>query len=139
MKDADKPQRDTKQRRMICDAVMKRCDHPNADEIYLDVHAQDSRISKATVYRNLKVLSDNGEITHVRVPGADRYDSTLRNHYHIICMQCGKVIDAPIKYEAARDRFVETETGFLIRRHRAVFEGLCPDCRKKNSEAAEHE
>lgn len=130
MKDSEMKQRDTRQRRMVYEAVAQRRDHPSADEIYQDVHTRDSRISKATVYRNLNVLSENREINHVRVPGADRYDHTTENHYHIICLHCGKVIDSPIRYIADNDAIVEEDTGFRISRHRTVFEGVCPECQK---------
>ncbi len=132
MDNKSKQQRDTRQRRMIYDNVMSRCDHPGADEIYLDVHSQDEKISKGTVYRNLGILSENGDILHVRVPGADRYDSRLDNHYHILCTECGRVIDAPIEYNKKSDLIVEEQTGFVIKRHRAFFEGICPECLAKN-------
>ena len=46
-----KQQRKSRQRQMILDAVMTRCDHPTADQIYLDVRAEDDKISRGTVYR----------------------------------------------------------------------------------------
>lgn len=55
-----KIQRSTKQRQLILEAVEKRHDHPTADQIYLDVHAVDERISRGTVYRNLGILSASG-------------------------------------------------------------------------------
>ena len=123
-----KVQRDTKQRRLIYETVMKHYDHPNAEEIYTDVHLQDAKISKGTVYRNLKILSDNEDIFHIKVPGADRYDSTLKNHYHILCTECGIVIDAPIDYISPNDDLVEEKTDFKIQKHQTVFEGVCPKC-----------
>lgn len=131
MNDAAKKQRDTRQRRMVYNAVTSRCDHPSADEIYSDVHAADPGIGKATVYRNLKTLSEYGEIRHVKIPGVDRYDLTLDDHYHIICTQCGKVVDCPIEYNRTNDTVAADETGFVVTRHRTVFEGICPECQKK--------
>lgn len=131
MEEVLKPQRDTRQRREVLDEVMGRCDHPAADDIYLSLHGTDPKISKGTVYRNLNLLSDNEEITHVRVPGADRYDSRLENHYHMICMVCGKVVDAPIDYASEFDIKAASKTGFIINRHRTVFEGICPECGKE--------
>lgn len=128
----DKQQRETKQRRMVYDAVMKHFDHPNAEDIYAEVHALDGKISKATVYRNLRLLAENGEIMPVKVPGADRFDSTLTLHYHIICTECGAVEDVPIEYEAEKDSCAESLTGYDIKRHRTVFEGICPKCRKNS-------
>lgn len=121
----------SKQRQMILDAVMTRCDHPTADQIYLDVRAKDDKISRGTVYRNLGILSEKDEITNVKVPSADRYDSRLDRHYHIFCTGCGKVFDAPLKYREQYDEQIEKETGFKINRHRLIFEGLCTECNNK--------
>ena len=123
--------RNSKQRQMILDAVMTRCDHPTADQIYLDVRAKDDKISRGTVYRNLGILSEKDEITNVKVPSADRYDSRLDRHYHIFCTGCGKVFDAPLKYREQYDEQIEKEPGFKINRHRLIFEGLCTECNNK--------
>ena len=132
-----KKQRNSKQRQIILDAVMARCDHPTADQIYLDARAKDDRISRGTVYRNLGVLAESGEITNVKVPAADRYDSRPDRHYHLLCTDCGKVFDAPLPYHAEYDDAVARETGFRISRHRTVFEGLCPACSRKNEDESD--
>ncbi len=103
-------------------------DHPTADQIYLEVRKADDRISRGTVYRNLEKLADMGSLLHVKVPGADRYDSRLDLHYHMICRKCGKVFDAPVDYRQELDAQVFNFSGFHVERHRTVFEGLCPDC-----------
>ena len=82
-----KHQRNSRQREIIRDAVMARCDHPTADQIYLDVREKDDKISRGTVYRNLGILSENGNVTNVKVPAADRYDSRLDRHYHLFCTE----------------------------------------------------
>lgn len=124
-------QRNTKQRQMILDAVAKRCDHPTADAIYDEIHGIDPKVSKGTVYRNLNILTENGDITHVKVPAADRFDSRLDKHYHLICMKCGKVVDAPMVYMEDCDERIAEQTGFAIDRHRMFFEGICCDCQNK--------
>lgn len=125
-----KQQRNSRQREIILDAVMARNDHPTADQIYLDVRQKDEKISRGTVYRNLGVLSDNGNITNVKVPAADRYDYRLDQHYHMLCTKCKKVWDAPMNYQENYDEQIEKETGFRISRHRIIFEGICPECSK---------
>ncbi len=125
-----KQQRNSRQRQIIMDAVMARCDHPTADQIYLDVREKDEKISRGTVYRNLGILSENDNITNVKVPAADRYDSRLDRHYHMFCTKCKKVWDAPMSYQEKYDEQIEGETGFQISRHRIIFEGLCPECSK---------
>ena len=125
-----KKQRNSRQRQMILEAVRTRCDHPTADQIYLDVRAKDDKISRGTVYRNLGVLSEDGEITNVKVPAADRYDSRQDLHYHLFCTDCKRVFDAPLAYRGEYDAQVAAETGFQISRHRIIFEGICPECAK---------
>lgn len=126
-------QRHTKQRQLILEEVQSRCDHPTADQIYLAVRAKDGRISRGTVYRNLGILEEAHEITHVKVPTADRYDLRLDPHDHMVCMCCGATIDAPFPYQDTLDEQVEPETGFRIQRHHTIFEGLCAECQRRQA------
>ena len=123
--------RNTRQRQLVLDAVRARRDHPSADQIYLDVRAVDGRSSRGTVYRNLSILEESGEILHVKVPTADRYDNRLDLHYHLLCMGCGAVKDVEIPYHQELDRELAEKTGYFIARHRTVFEGFCPECRRR--------
>lgn len=126
-----KQQRNTRQRRLVLEAVQSSNDHPTADQIYMQIREKDGKISRGTVYRNLSILAEGKEITHVKVPAADRYDFRLDNHYHMVCICCGAVCDAPIRYKEEYDRMMETETGFCVERHRTIFEGICLECQKK--------
>ena len=123
-----KQQRNTRQRQLVLEAVRAHRDHPSADQIYLDVRAADEHISRGTVYRNLNLLEQNGEILHVKVPGMDRFDWRVDYHYHLLCTGCGAVIDVPTPYHAELDRELAGQTGYRIARHRLIFEGLCPAC-----------
>ena len=125
-----KARRDTKQRQLVLNAVRSRSDHPTAEQIYESVHARDEHVSRGTVYRNLALLAEDGEINHVKVPGADRFDLTVELHCHLLCVRCGRVCDAPAEY---RHEHVAAQTGYGSVRHRTVYEGICPDCL-----AAEH-
>ncbi len=123
-----KQHRETKQRQIILEAVQSRNDHPSAEQIYEDVHALNPRISHGTVYRNLNCLSEEGVICRVRIPGADRYDLRTDKHYHMLCVKCKKVFDAPCIYKEYLDDETMAETGFSITRHRLIFEGVCRQC-----------
>lgn len=125
--------RETKQRRIVLETVRNHTDHPTANTICEEVHAIDGKISQGTVYRNLNCLSEDGEILHIKVPGADRYDLRTDLHYHIICLKCGKVIDIPFNYLSNPDEKVANATGYTVFRHRAVFEGICPECKTENN------
>ena len=120
--------RETKQRQLVLGAVLARSDHPTADMIFNDVHKRDPKISHGTVYRNLNLLCGEGLISHVRVPGADRYDLRTDLHYHMFCVECKKVSDAPHQYKPYLDEEIAKQSGYKIIRHRLIFEGVCPEC-----------
>ena len=123
--------RNTKQRALVLGIVRKHSNHPTAEEIYTEVRECDSHVSRGTVYRNLKELSRTGEVNHIKVPGADRYDLRTDYHYHIMCVHCLSVVDVPLLYESTLDTSAGKATGYSVYRHRTVFEGVCPECRKK--------
>ena len=72
--------RNTRQRKLVLDAVRQSYNHPTADEIYNVVRAQDDKISRGTVYRNLNLLADAGEILSIKTPGGSRFDRTIEPH-----------------------------------------------------------
>lgn len=73
--------RNTKQRKLVLDAVRRSFNHPTADEIYNAVREQDDKISRGTVYRNLNLLADAGEILSIKTPGGQ----SLRPHHRAAC------------------------------------------------------
>ena len=71
--------------------------HPTAETVYLDIKEEFPNISLGTVYRNLNLLADMGEILRISLGnGPDRYDGRTSPHYHFICSQCGQVLDMDI-------------------------------------------
>ena len=78
--------RNTIQRSLVLNAVNKLQCHATADEVYDEIAKEHPNISKATVYRNLKLLSDMGVIRRMEVPGgADRFDHRCQEHCHVRC------------------------------------------------------
>lgn len=120
--------RNTRQRKLVLDAVRQSYNHPTADEIYNVVRAQDDKISRGTVYRNLNLLADAGEILSIKTPGDSRFDRTIEPHAHIICTSCSRVIDVPLPFDAQLDAKASEQIGWHVTSHYTIFEGLCPDC-----------
>ncbi len=86
--------RNTIQKALILRAVCELKRHLTADEVYEFVKRDHPSIGKGTVYRNLAILTEEGAIRKVEVPdGSDRFDFTLKNHYHVRCVKCGEVFD----------------------------------------------
>lgn len=127
--------RNTRQRQLVLDAVQQLDDHPTADEIYGYVRRQDKHVSRATVYRNLNYLASTGAILDVRIPGGDRFDHRTDDHPHLLCTECGAVIDAPVHFVENADAQVAQGTGYANVSHYSVFLGVCPACQKRQHEA----
>lgn len=132
----------TKQRRLILDELRRKNTHPTADVIYERVRKKMPKISLGTVYRNLEILTALGEIQTLELSGSQkRFDGVPNKHYHIRCLHCGRVDDAPIApLQRLEDELYES-TIFTILGHRLEFMGLCPECSKdreirKSAEAA---
>ena len=122
--------RNTRQRKLVLDAVRQSYNHPTADEIYNAVREQDDKISRGTVYRNLNLLADAGEILSIKTPGGSRFDRTIEPHAHIICTSCSRVIDVPLPFDAQLDARASEQIGWSVSSHYTIFEGLCPDCQQ---------
>lgn len=124
--------RNTIQRNMVLSSVKKLANHPTADEVYADIVAAYPDISKATVYRNLNVLSQNGLLKKLELANsADRFDHKVFPHYHIKCGRCGLFQDVDIGYVTELDRSVSDVTGFEMKFHNIIFEGICPACKRR--------
>lgn len=123
--------RNTKQRTLILDIVRAHGDHPTAEDIYRDVHEQNPKVSRGTVYRNLNLLEETGDIISIEVPGGNRFDRRCDPHAHVICCSCGAVCDAMVEHDHTLDSMVERQTDYIITRHETLFYGICPSCQEK--------
>lgn len=127
--------RNTRQRKLVLDAVRALHDHPTADEVFTEARRHDERISRGTVYRNLALLAEDGSIRMLKTPGGSRFDDRCDRHAHLICTSCGTVRDVELPYDGAADGAAMRETGFSHVTHYVFFEGVCPACQAREDEA----
>lgn len=126
-----KQSRNTQQRKLIRDLLDNNYDHLTADEIYEIIRKKNPTISRGTVYRNLNVLSDSGEIRKLTMPtGPDHYDCMRENHYHFLCSECNCVLDVDLEYNSTLNEV--TPPGCKTEYHSLVLIGLCPKCNCEN-------
>lgn len=89
-------------------------------------------ISLGTVYRNLSLLSDLGEIQKITVSGGpDRFDGNPAPHYHFSCRKCGCVMDLDMKPQDNLNTVAAEKFPGVIESHAILFTGICPECAKK--------
>lgn len=120
--------RSTSQRSAI-EKVFETNDRPlGVDEIVRHGREYVNSLNQATVYRNLKILLEEGVIRKVECPALgtlyERADKA--HHHHFYCRVCNKVFDIPGC--AIREDFSPTQ-GFLLEEHEVLLYGVCKNCR----------
>ncbi len=124
--------RNTIQKDLVRDAVLKLRRHVSADEVYEFLKADHPSIGKGTVYRNLGVLVESGDIRKVEVPGSTtRYDFTLKNHYHVKCVQCGNIFDVDMDEVPDMMEKIHDKHGIDFLDYDISFKGICRDCKER--------
>ena len=126
--------RNTIQKKLVLDAVNRLDCHPTADEVYAEVVRTHPTVSKATVYRNLGGLSEEGRLRYIRIPdGANRFDHRLDEHRHIACLRCKSICDVPVMEALSLDEAAARCTGYTNVSHDIVFYGICPACAARSA------
>jgi Fe2+ or Zn2+ uptake regulation protein len=121
----------TDQRCLILEAVRGTDAHPTAEWVYRKVRRRLPRISLGTVYRNLKLLVEQGLIQELDSRGFGRYDGNAARHHHFTCQVCGQISDLAEPVDRGLDRRMTSRTGLEIWHHRIEFYGCCATCRAK--------
>ncbi len=121
--------RRSRQREAIIKTLKGTTLHPTAEWIYAQVKQEIPAISLGTVYRNLRLLQQAGEIAELSFTGGvRRFDGHAEPHYHFRCEQCGCVVDLDEPVDMNIDKKVARKTGFEVHCHRLEFTGRCQDC-----------
>ena len=121
--------RRTRQKEAILEVLRSTTSHPTADWVYDEVKKEIPNISLGTVYRNLRVLCQLGEVLELVLCGSlTRFDARSDNHYHFRCVKCGQVFDVDEPVNTEMDKTAARRTGFKIKYHRLEFYGLCLEC-----------
>ena len=123
----------SKQRELVLQKVEQLCDHPTAEEIF-DLAARECPgLSLGTVYRNLALLTDLGEIIKITTDGADRFDGHVEPHSHFICRKCHAPFDIHMDDESFIDEKAQKVFPGIIEGHTVQYYGICEECAKKRT------
>ena len=120
----------SKQRESIKNFLVTRYDHPTAETVYLNIRKEFPNISLGTVYRNLNLLAEIGEIQKLSPGiGPDRFDGNPAPHYHFICRHCGCVMDLTVSGLDHINILAGQDFDGEIEGHITYFYGSCPSCK----------
>src|SRR5690625_2531683 len=105
----------TPQRHAVLEYLMSTMKHPTADEIYKALEDKFPNMSVATVYNNLRVFLDIGLVRELTYgDSSSRFDCNTTEHYHIICDECGKIVDFHYPSLNEVEQLAEQVTGFDV-------------------------
>ncbi|MCR4901876.1 MAG: transcriptional repressor [Butyrivibrio sp.] len=123
----------SKQREMIYDFLRTRTDHPTADIVYRGVKSDCPNISLGTVYRNLMLLSELGQIQRLNVgDGVEHFDPVTTEHNHFICKKCGRIFDLEMDDVSNLNELAAKQIAGKIDYHKVFFYGTCQECLDDN-------
>ena len=119
----------SRQRERILEVLRSTKSHPTAAWVYNELKPAMPHLSLGTVYRNLRILGEQGEILILQNgSGPDRFDGDTKPHYHYICLRCGRVEDVPLPVNAELDAQAASVLNRPVLGHRLDFLGFCADC-----------
>lgn len=119
----------TPQRVAVLEYLLHSNAHPTADEIYRAIESRFLGISLTTVYNNLNALCKNGLARELTFGNASsRFDGNTTNHYHIICSNCGRMVDLHYPLLKEIEAFAEQTADFKVSHHRLDIYGECATC-----------
>jgi Fe2+ or Zn2+ uptake regulation protein len=121
----------TPQRRAIVRIVQEQGGHLGADEIYYMARKEVPRLSLSTVYRTLELLKDLDLVSELHLAGSRyRYEAQSGEHQHLVCVNCGKVIEFECGHWTEMHRQLADQHGFRITGSRVELFGCCEECSK---------
>ena len=116
----------SRQREALIELLKSTTSHPDAEWLYLNLKKEYPNISLGTVYRNLRMLAENGEILELPADGISHFDGDISEHYHFHCSACGRIFDLPRGSVKAPE--IE-DCGFEVLGFELMFRGICAECK----------
>lgn len=121
----------TRQRKAVLEALTEANGHLSPQEVHERVQREQPPVGLATVYRTIEVLKKLGVVCELSTPksGCTYTIGATGHHHHLICSDCGTVVDFTTDSLKDLEQRLVLESGFAIESHVLEFTGLCPGCR----------
>jgi Fur family ferric uptake transcriptional regulator len=123
----------TPQREMIVEAIAHAGRHVTVEEIFEQVQARAHAVNVATVYRTLDLLVELGLVSRADLRDGQVTYATLRHgpHCHLVCRNCGQVIEADHDLVEPLEEQLQAQYGFTADLHHFAIPGLCTGCQSR--------
>ncbi|ARR03823.1 MULTISPECIES: Fur family transcriptional regulator [Campylobacter] len=125
----------TKQREVLLQTLYNNSEHFTPEQLYLYIKERypGLNVGIATVYRSLNLLEESGMVTSISF-GAQGKKFELANkphHDHMICRQCGLIVEFEDQIIEKRQLAIAKEHGFKLTGHIMQLYGVCSECNKQ--------
>lgn len=121
----------TRPRRAVADLIGSRSGHFTAADLLVDARRKRLSLGRATVFRNLDLLTELGALERLDLPNGEHAYVACepeQHHHHVVCRSCGKsveVADGGLQSVVAE---IARRSGYAIDAHRLELFGTCPQC-----------
>ena len=123
----------TKQRELILKFLYENNDHYTPEDIYMQIKQlhPEVNIGIATVYRTLTLLEESDIVSSISFGSqGKKYELGLKKHHdHLICTECGKIIEFYDEMIEERQEVIANQFNFKMTNHIMKIEGVCEECR----------
>lgn len=124
----------TPERKDIIEGVFSLHSHFDAEELQEKLKKEGKNISRATIYRTLPLLIDSGlirETLHCREKVRYEHIYGHKHHDHMICINCGKIIEFSDRNIGKLQRKICNKKDFFPVEYKLGIKGYCKECAKK--------
>ena len=124
--------RNTTKKTWIIETLKSLGSHVSAGEVYGELRKTHPEVGRATVFRVLSDMANDGALLRIVMTGSDdKYDITAYPHNHVICRLCGRVGDVWLDGGEHIMEHVIDSCGYVLESERIEFSGICGACREK--------
>src|SRR5690606_7550882 len=124
----------TRRRPRIRSLITASNHHVTADELVARVQVDHPDVHRSTVYRTLDALEELGVIRRIVLgtTGGAVFHLVDHQHHHVVCTECGSVLEVSSGTLASALTQIEADTGWAVEGGHAVISGTCPSCRARD-------
>ena len=116
--------------------IAERHGHFTAADLLSDARSRNVKIGRATVFRTLDLLTEQGSLERLDLPtGEHAYVACApeQHHHHVVCRGCGASVEVTDSGLQAVVREIGAQSGYRIDNHRLELYGLCPECQQMST------
>jgi len=118
----------TPQRQLVLDALVE-LEHATPEQVHQQVQARTPTVNITTIYRTLELLEGLGIVRHTHLGhGAPTYSAHEHEHVHLVCHQCGAVMELPTELMGSIAAELADRHGFTLDVSHLALSGICANC-----------